>query len=304
MKLILFGYYGFGNVGDEKCLDQTVRLIKSLLPHSSFIVAKGAYSLPFDSFNRWNIFRWILELRSANAMVMGGGSIFQTKTSFASLFYYLFIILLARFLRCQVILLCHGWGPFKYNWHQQLARLILKNCNRSWRTAKNPFSNDPVFCDLTLFEPLQEFNHNQGETIGVSIRTLNKKNDLQTYLYNHNKPVLLIENQYGLTTSENHVFLDTIWNLAPKDLALVITDRFHTAIWACRNGIRWVSVSDDPKLTDLATSVGMPNWGADFDIDQINLSALKSNKNIIEWVKKEHEKHAFLKEWLYGSLTA
>ena len=37
--------------------------------------------------------------------------------------------------------------------------------------------------------------------------------------------------------------------------SLVITDRYHVAIWASRHGIPWVAISSDPKLVDLANEV-------------------------------------------------
>ena len=73
MKIVLFGYYGFENVGDEKCLDQTIHLIRSIAPFSSIIVATGPCSLPFETFSRWNILLWFYHLLTAKVFVMGGG---------------------------------------------------------------------------------------------------------------------------------------------------------------------------------------------------------------------------------------
>ena len=96
MSVILFGYYGYQNVGDEQLLDETVRLINELPMITSFKVANGPFPTPFPSFNRWNIISWIRSLKSS-ALIFGGGSIFQSKSSQWSLFYYLFIVQLAKY---------------------------------------------------------------------------------------------------------------------------------------------------------------------------------------------------------------
>ena len=145
MAIILFGYYGFDNIGDEILLDETVKLLLDIKQTSQFVVASGPCSIPFETFNRWNIFAWLFRLKKSPVLIFGGGSLFQSQTSFFSLIYYLFIIQLALFFRCKVILLCHGWGPFKFPYHERIAYNILSQPGilRSWRDhmARDTFSN-------------------------------------------------------------------------------------------------------------------------------------------------------------------
>ena len=108
----------------KKCLDQTIHLIRSIVPFSS-VIATGPF-VTLETFSRWNIALWFYHLFTAKVLVMGGGSVFQSHTSFLSLLYYLMIVLVAKLLRCKVIILCHGWGPFKQYWHQNWI-LIFKN---------------------------------------------------------------------------------------------------------------------------------------------------------------------------------
>ena len=128
-------------------MDDTVRLVQQ--NSTSFIGANGHCPTPFPSFNRWNMFVWMLRLIRSNHLILGGGSLFQSSTSFLSLLYYLMIVILAYFCRCKVILLCHGWGPFKFRWHEHLARFVLKKARRSWRSENmvSKDSDDAVFCD-------------------------------------------------------------------------------------------------------------------------------------------------------------
>ena len=304
MKIVLFGYYGFGNVGDEKCLDQTIHLIRSIAPFSSIIVAKGPCSLPFLTFNRWNILLWFYHLFTAKVLVMGGGSVFQSKTSFLSLFYYLSIVLLAKLLGCRVILLCHGWGPFIHNWHQKLAAYILKNINCSWRTNQMPFKDNALFCDLAFLQSPYSDSFELGNRVGVSIRSSDKVNHVLHKFLNTQTDVIFIENQSLIRHKKDHILLDSIWDAPPKSLGLVITDRFHTAIWASRHGIPWVSVSDDPKLIDLAQSANMPTAPLNDGVDWSFYLANESLSDLLkEWSAHQYKQGDLVRAWLNENLS-
>ena len=112
---ILFGYYGFGNTGDEQLLDTSIRIIKELPISINYVVANGPRSTPFPSFNRWNIIHWVMHLNQSSYLIFGGGSLFQSGTSCRSLMFYLFIVLLARLFRCKVILFVMVGGHFVPN---------------------------------------------------------------------------------------------------------------------------------------------------------------------------------------------
>ena len=95
MSVIVFGYYGFNNAGDELLLDEAIKLLQELSLPMPYVVANGPMAASFPTFNRWNLVAWIKQLRSADALVFGGGSIFQSATSGWSLIYYLMIVCLA-----------------------------------------------------------------------------------------------------------------------------------------------------------------------------------------------------------------
>ena len=304
MKIVLFGYYGFGNVGDEKCLDQTIHLIRSIVPFSSVIIATGPYSLPFETFSRWNIALWFYHLFTAKVLVMGGGSVFQSHTSFLSLLYYLMIVLVAKLLRCKVIILCHGWGPFKQYWHQKLATYIKKNTNRSWRTNQIPFKDDPLFCDLALLQSPYKDAFDLGDRIAVSLRSFDKTGHSFRQFLSQKSKVLFIENQPKKQKNERHILLDAVWDVPPKSLGLVITDRFHTAIWASRHGIPWVSVSDDPKLIGLAQLANMPTVSFDDELDWSFYLANRSlSDSLKQWSTKQYKQVDLVKAWLNENLS-
>lgn len=256
MLVTLFGFYGCGNMGDEQLLDDTVRLVKAY--SGRFIVANGRYSTPFPSFNRWNFFSWCFYLFRSKHLILGGGSLFQSSTSLLSLLYYLFIVVLAYVFRCNVILLCHGWGPFKRPWHESLTKFILKGAHRSWRSS-NSYSNefnDDVFCDLTLIQPLPKETPQNSSNLAISIRSMDDATQLAMALEDQFSDIQYIKND--INSKDGGVLLDDIWDENKLNASILITDRFHSAIWAIRHGIYWVAISNDPKVTDLANLVNQP----------------------------------------------
>jgi len=253
MSVIVFGYYGFNNAGDELLLDETIKLLKELSLPMPHVVANGPTPAPFPTFNRWNLVAWLKQLRSADALIFGGGSIFQSVTSAWSLFYYLAIVCLAKLFQCRVILLCHGWGPFRQGWHERLAIFVLQSTHRSWRLQLDHplFLDDPVFCDLTLTLPVKNRTYGDG-TVGICVRPTIDFEKLSDVVQSQYASIETLSCQSD--GHDGHALLD-IWESHDLGLSLVITDRYHVAIWACRHGIAWVAISSDPKLVDLANLV-------------------------------------------------
>ena len=233
---ILFGYYGFGNTGDEQLLDTSIRIIKELPISINYVVANGPRSTPFSSFNRWNIIHWVMHLNQSSYLIFGGGSVFQSGTSCRSLMFYLFIVLLARLFGCKVILLCHGWGPFRSQWHQSIARIILKDAYRSWRLRMDDpqFDQDATFCDLTLTEPIDNCKKPQLNCIGVALRHAFDEKKLQEKLA-ISEPIVSINNDDH--PKNKGVYLADIWDANSTSVSILITDRFHSAVWAIRHSI-------------------------------------------------------------------
>lgn len=127
-KLVISGYYGFGNAGDEAMLSAMVGALRSLDPAVCIVVISGN---PADTrrrhgveavhrLNMWSILR---ALRSSELLVSGGGSLLQDVTSGRSIFYYLGIMKLACFLDKPVMLYAQGIGPIR----SSLARSFMRH---------------------------------------------------------------------------------------------------------------------------------------------------------------------------------
>ena len=115
-EIILSGYYGFSNSGDDAILKMIIGDIKKRKPDVAITIlsnkpqeAKNIYKV--NALNRWNIFAIIKALKKSKLFISGGGSVIQDVTSTKSLLYYLTLILLAKKYDNKVMLYANGIGP-------------------------------------------------------------------------------------------------------------------------------------------------------------------------------------------------
>lgn len=159
-KVLLSGYYGFDNFGDESILELLVQNLASIgcdinilskNPKKTFLLHAVNSSQSFSFFNL------IKQLQWCDVLLSGGGSLLQDSTSVKSLVYYLFVIFLAKLFGKKVIIFAQGIGPIHNKLAFFLASLILKKCDYvSVRDEKSLFLlrgvgmmpdlvNDPVW---------------------------------------------------------------------------------------------------------------------------------------------------------------
>ena len=302
MKITLFGYYGFNNVGDEQLLDETIRLLKEIDPLLNFTVANGPCPAPYTTFNRWHLFDLFKHLYQSSHIIFGGGSLFQSKTSFLSLCYYLFILCLARIFNCRVILLCQGWGPFKYSWHEKFALLFVNyrfNC-RCWRQPFELMSkNDKVFCDLVLTQSFTQCTRPVvSNKVGINLNSSSSTTYFKDYCSNINVPFCLISNQ---KPKAHYQMLQDHWDDNQLNIKFLITDRYHSAIWASRNGIPWCAISSDPKLIYLSE---VSNQTCVNSISEVRiLDQIHQDDALIHWVESYGHYRESIRSWLREALN-
>ena len=115
-KMLLAGYYGFGNLGDEAILEMTLKQILEITERENITVLSGSKAVTRKKYNvntidRYNILSILNALLSADVLIFGGGSLLQDVTSKRSIYYYLFLIRLAKLMKNKIIMLSQGIGP-------------------------------------------------------------------------------------------------------------------------------------------------------------------------------------------------
>lgn len=113
MKILIAGYYGFGNLGDELILTSIVSQVQKRYPGSSISVLSPepvatATRHKIAAIPRWNPVLILTALWKNDVFILGGGGLLQNKTSNRSLFYYLALVAIARFFQNPVVLYAIG----------------------------------------------------------------------------------------------------------------------------------------------------------------------------------------------------
>lgn len=130
-KILISGYYGFHNIGDEAVLRcVTERLRHSLEDVSLTILSndpedtRGKYQV--DSVHRMHPLQVLRALWNTDMLISGGGSLLQDVTGRFSILYYLAIIALALLLKKRVIIYSQGIGPIRGKFNRRLTGFLLK----------------------------------------------------------------------------------------------------------------------------------------------------------------------------------
>ena len=128
--IVVSGYYGFKNAGDEAILQSICANIKETRVDASISVLSSDPSDTEERYGikaiaRFNIFRVYKALRSCDVLISGGGSLLQDATSTRSLMYYLLIIKAARMLGKKVMLYANGIGPVRGKANRRRVRRVV-----------------------------------------------------------------------------------------------------------------------------------------------------------------------------------
>jgi len=135
-EIVISGYYGFNNLGDEAVLYSMLLTLRKSIPGLKVTVlsndpAATARDYGVRAVNRWSIREVAGALRKADLLVSGGGSLLQDVTGPQSLLYYLGVIWLARLLGRPVLYYAQGIGPV----NTRCGRLLVGFTTRGARAV-------------------------------------------------------------------------------------------------------------------------------------------------------------------------
>ena len=124
--VMISGYYGFGNMGDDSVLDAIIAGLKKKAPSVKITVLTRNPKQNEERFgvrciSRFNLFNIIREMRSSRVLISGGGTLFQDSTSSKSLKYYAAIINLARLCGMKTFIYANGVGSIRFDTNRRLT---------------------------------------------------------------------------------------------------------------------------------------------------------------------------------------
>lgn len=130
VDVVISGYYGFKNSGDDSILKAMIASLKRLKPGINIVALSNTpeeteKEYGVKSVHRFNIPAIYMNLRRAKLLISGGGSLIQDVTSDKSLAYYLGIISLGKMCGTKVMLYANGIGPIQNpNNYKRVAKAI------------------------------------------------------------------------------------------------------------------------------------------------------------------------------------
>jgi len=130
MKIVVSGYYGSKNGGDEAMLAAMLEVLREEVDDLQVTVISlnpeyTRFRHKVDAVPMPDIFSIIKKIRAADLLISGGGSLLQNVTSGRSLYYYLAIIFFALIFGRKVMLYAQGIGPIRGALAHKLMNLIL-----------------------------------------------------------------------------------------------------------------------------------------------------------------------------------
>lgn len=116
--VMISGYYGFNNSGDDAILHAVIDNLREIKKDIRIVVLSKnprdtSANYGVDSIDRFNLFRVIGTMRKTRLFLNGGGTLITDITSTRSLMYYLATIYLSKFLGLKVMLYANGIGPVR-----------------------------------------------------------------------------------------------------------------------------------------------------------------------------------------------
>ena len=289
-KILISGYYGFDNFGDEAILSVLLSHLKGEnITVLSANPQKTSKSHNINSIHSFNTELIIKKLNDFDILISGGGSLLQNVTSNRSLLYYCGLIYMFTALKKDVVIFAQGIGPVNGFWGKLIVKNALKKCKfisvrdekslellKSWGIDAKLVC-DPIF-ELKLPEKIKT------RKIGIQLRKFHTLTDelfdeivKQIALKFSDREIELISFQDSEDVGISQVFLNKLKKRNPTINAKIIQNlsnqqiinrvaeydyliamRFHACLLGLKYGIKTLAISYDPKVENLAKEANIP----------------------------------------------
>lgn len=317
-KVILCGYYGQGNAGDEalliSILSHLPTTVKPIVLSANPQKTEKVYQV--KSYSRWEIIKEILNSGKNDLFIWGGGSLIQDVTSIKSPVYYLTLMKLAQLKGLKTIAYAQGIGPINTGFIRWLTKLILKECHgisvrdkksssllNTWK-IKHLLAPDPVWAlDAKINQNLSLLS---SPRIVVNLRshpdlTEDKINVITNSLIAFQREtktnILILPFQASKDLAISQYLQEKLGKNSqiisvenPQELKglfsqvdMVIGMRLHCLIMAKSEGCKCFAISYDPKVSILMSEVAIEGY----ELDKLPDDVAKITENWLNIYKKQ-----------------
>ena len=133
-RVVMSGYYGFSNAGDDAILQSIHESIQAASDDIQVTVLSNEPEAThrlydMDALPRFRFWKVMKALKECDALLSGGGSLLQDRTSTRSLLYYLSIIRGAQLLGKPVMLYANGIGPVEKPSNRRRVKKVVERAD-------------------------------------------------------------------------------------------------------------------------------------------------------------------------------
>lgn len=130
-RILISGYYGFNNIGDESILRTVIDNLRKGLDNIDITVlsqdpAQTGEKYGVKAARRMSLRDIFRSVWNCDLLLSGGGSLLQDATSRRSILYYLFILGLAQLLGKKTFIYSQGIGPITNPRNRRLTARVLR----------------------------------------------------------------------------------------------------------------------------------------------------------------------------------
>lgn len=304
-KVVISGYYGYGNFGDEAILYTLIQKLKEFDADVTVISGNPRFtSINYyvKAVKNFSFSKVAGVIKQSDILISGGGSLLQDVTSLKSLLYYLWVIWLGIRYNKQVMIFAQGIGPVNNPVAAFITRVLLKKCayvsvrdENSLKLLNKWNINAELVCDPIYSFPLASTLNTHS--IGIQLRAFKTMNDkllkslasqvvkdfpdikIEVLSFQDSVDLEVCNKFAQYVKSINHnADIEVISGLSGKSLVTKLSTldylvgmRFHALLLAMKFGIKSAAINYDIKVEKLADEFNLPKismTGTD-DMDKI-----------------------------------
>ena len=290
-SIVLCGYYGAGNAGDEAMLSVLVSALGRGAGNGAVTVissdpAATEMEHAVKSLSRGDIAGISRALAGADALVFGGGNLLQDKTSTRSLVYYAQIARLAKKHACFVAFSANGIGPVTKARNLGTVKKALACADYvsmrdagSLALARRLLGGGEVFAsgELAFLRtsvkaekrrcfavfPKSVENFDFGELVKFCICIRQKYGLLPVFAPMHKREDAPVCRYLAEKTGGSLCLTLGNGQRLASAAAFCVCMRLHAAVFSAAAGTPVIAVSDDAKMGDFMQGSGALVFGAD-----------------------------------------
>ena len=296
MRVLVSGYYGFDNTGDE-AIALAITHEVARLGHTPVLLSRDpaatAQAYGVAAAPRMSPLGLPGAVLRAQVLLSGGGGLLQDKTSARTLDYYLGVIRLARLLGKRAVVFNQSVGPLSEAGRRRVraglrgVRAVVRDrasqalLNELGVTAE--LGGDPALLltpspglardpDLVVLAPRGD-EHEASLRLGrlaARLRAEGRRVRVLSFMPSVDDAAAGQVAGDVVSTSEPQRALDTI-----ARAGFVVGVRLHAVILAAAAGTPFAGVSYDPKVAGFCADAGALAVDTDFDPEALALSVLE-----------------------------